>query len=112
MYLHKTDGKRLIQGVTHRFGEGQLLFDAYGPLGIRLRKLVPAVRRAGATLHWGVDDPHEIETWHDGLVCLDTLRAVEMPGVDELPTIGRLQMRVLAHLPGFRDVGWVLRYRF
>jgi O-methyltransferase involved in polyketide biosynthesis len=112
MYLHKEDGRRLIERITGRFPGGQLLFDAYGTIAIRLQKLVPAVRNAGATLHWGVDDPHELETWHDGLVCLDALRSVDMPGLDLLPLAGRLQMRVLAALPVLRDAGWILRYRF
>jgi O-methyltransferase involved in polyketide biosynthesis len=112
MYLRKEDGQRLIQRITDRFPCGVLLFDCYGSLGIRLQKLVPAVRNAGATLHWSIDDPHEIETWHDGLTCLDALRSVDMPGLDLLPTAGRLQMAVLARLPVFRDVGRILRYRF
>ncbi|WP_119726676.1 class I SAM-dependent methyltransferase [Thermomonospora amylolytica] len=112
MYLHEHEGRRLIERITGRFPGGELLFDAYGPLGIRLQKLVPAVRRAGARLHWGIADPYEIETWHPGLTCLDALRSVDMPGLDELPPAGRLQMRILAHLPGFRDIGWILRYRF
>lgn len=112
MYLHKEDGKRLIQRITGRFPSGQLLFDCYGTLGIRLQKLVPAVRNAGAHLYWGIDDPHEIEGWHDGLVCLDALRSVDMPGLDKLPAAGRLGMWVLARLPGLRDVGRILRYRF
>ena len=112
MYLRKEDGKRLIQRITERFPSGQLLFDVYGPLGIRLQKMVPAVRNAGATLHWGLDDPHEVETWHPGLTCLDAVRSVDMPGVEKMPTSGRMSMRVMAHLPGFRDVGRILRYRF
>ncbi|MGH4012928.1 MAG: class I SAM-dependent methyltransferase [Pseudonocardiaceae bacterium] len=112
MYLHKEDGKRLIQRITGRFPRGQLLFDGYGTLGIRLQKLVPAVRNAGATLHWGIDDPREIESWHDGLECLDALRSVDMPGLDKLPTAGRLGMWVMARIPGFRDIGRILRYRF
>jgi O-methyltransferase involved in polyketide biosynthesis len=74
--------------------------------------IVPAVRNAGATLHWGIDDPGEIETWHEGLECLDALRSVDMPGLDKMPASGRLSMWVLAHLPGFRDIGRILRYRF
>ena len=35
-----------------------------------------------------------------------------MPGLDLLPTAGRIQMRVLALLPKLRDVGRILRYRF
>jgi methyltransferase (TIGR00027 family) len=112
MYLREEEGKRLIQRITGRFPSGQLLFDCYGPLGIRLQKLVPAVRNAGATLHWGIDDPRVLEGWHQGLECLDVLRSVDMPGLDQLPTSGRLSLWVLAHLPGFRDIGRILRYRF
>lgn len=112
MYLRKEDGRRLVERITGRFPSGQLLFDVYGTTGIRLQKLVPAVRRSGATLHWGVDDPHELEAWHDGLVLLDALRSVDMPGLDLLPRAGRMEMRVLARLPKLRDVGRILRYRF
>jgi hypothetical protein len=70
------------------------------------------VRRSGATLHWGIDDPREVEGWHDGLVSLDALRSVDMPGIDLLPLVGRVQMRALSLLPGLRDIGRILRYRF
>ena len=88
MYLHKPDGRRLIERITGRFASGELLFDCYGTIGIRLQKLVPAIRNAGATLHWGIDDPHEIEGWHDGLRLVDALRSVDMPGVEKLPGDG------------------------
>ncbi len=112
MYLHERDVRSLVQRLTFHLPGGQLCFDVYGTLGIRLQKLVPAVRNAGATLHWGVDDPHAIEAWYDGLTLLDDLRSVDMPGLEELPRAGRVQMRILKHLPGFRDVGRILRYRF
>jgi O-methyltransferase involved in polyketide biosynthesis len=112
MYLRAEDGRRLIERITDRFPSGQLLFDCYGTIGIRLQKLVTAVRRSGATLQWGIDDPRELEAWHDGLVLLDALRSVDMPGLDLLPRTGRIQMRLLALLPKLRDVGRILRYRF
>ncbi len=112
MYLRKEEGKRLIQRITGRFPSGRLLFDCYGTLGIRLQRLVPAVRNAGANLHWGIDDPYEIEGWHDGLKCLDAVRSVDMPGLERMSVPGRMSMWVMAHLPGFRDVGRILRYRF
>ena len=112
MYLSKQEGRRLIQRVTGRFSGGQLLFDGYGTLGIRLQKLVPAVRNAGARLQWGIDDPRELESWHEGLRCLDALRSVDMPGLDRLPPSGRLTLWVVARIPGFRDIGRILRYAF
>lgn len=112
MYLTEDEGRRLIQRICERFPSGQLLFDCYGTFGIKLQKLVPAVRNAGATLHWGIDDPRALEAWHPGLTCTDDLRSVDMPGLDHLPRSGQLAMMVMAHLPGFKDVGKILRYEF
>ncbi len=35
---------------------------------------------------------------------------VDMPGVEDYPTAGRVAMWIMAHLPGFRDIGQILRY--
>ncbi|NBE50841.1 class I SAM-dependent methyltransferase [Streptomyces boluensis] len=112
MYLREAEGRRLVEGITGRFPGGRLLFDVYGTIGIRLQKRVPAVRNAGATLHWGVDDPAELESWAPGLTLLDSLRSVDVPGLEHLPLSGRLGMRVLARIPVLRDVGRILRYGF
>lgn len=111
MYLHKEAGKQLIQRLTSQFPTGQLLFDCYGSIGIKLQKRVPAVRNAGATLYWGIDDEHEIETWHPGLQCLDALRSLEL-GRGSMPASGRLGLWIMSRLPGFKDIGKVLRYSF
>lgn len=112
MYLTGDAVRDLVRRVTGRFGSGELLFDVYGTWGIRLQKLVPAVRRAGATLHWGLDDPAEVEAWRPGLRCVEALRSLELPDVAQEPLSARLPLRVMALLPGFRDIGRVLRYRF
>jgi O-methyltransferase involved in polyketide biosynthesis len=112
MYLTQQQGHRLIRGITSRFPSGQLLFDVYGTLGIRLQKLVPAVRNAGATLYWGVDDPHEIEALHPGIECLDALRSVDMPGLEKLPLSGRISMAVTARIPKLNDMGRIMRFQF
>jgi O-methyltransferase involved in polyketide biosynthesis len=112
MYLTEEDGKRLIQRICERFPSGQLLFDCYSTVAVKLQKLVPAVRNAGATLHWGIDDPWSLESWHDGLTCLDALRSVDMPYLDRLPLSGRMGMRMMARLPVLRDAGRILRYQF
>jgi O-methyltransferase involved in polyketide biosynthesis len=112
MYLTERDGQSLIRRITSRFSSGQLLFDVYGRLGIKLQKFVPAVRNAGATLHWGVDDPHEIETLHPGLECLDDLRSVDMPELDKLPRSGRMSLAGASRIPKLRDMGRIMRFRF
>ncbi|MCP3804034.1 class I SAM-dependent methyltransferase [Allokutzneria sp. A3M-2-11 16] len=112
MYLSEEDGTRLVQRITGRFPSGELLFDCYGSMGIKLQKLVPAVRNAGATLDWGIDTPGQIERLHQGLTCVDALRSVDMPGLEKLPLSGRIGMRVIAHIPALRDIGKIMRFRF
>ncbi|MCC3770972.1 class I SAM-dependent methyltransferase [Streptomyces sp. UNOC14_S4] len=112
MYLHKDDGKRLVQHITARFPSGQLLFDGFSSFGIRHQRLITPVRRAGATLHWAIDDPAELENWHAGLHCLDAVRPADMPGTEKLSTAARLALWAMAHTPGWRDVGCILRYEY
>ncbi|GAA2708391.1 MULTISPECIES: class I SAM-dependent methyltransferase [Streptomyces] len=112
MYLHKADGERLIRNLTARFPRGELFFDAFTTFGIRLEGLIPPVRRAGATLHWAVDDPREPQAWHEGLRCLDVVRLCEAPGAERLPPAGRLGLWVTARTPGLRDAWRLLRYAF
>ena len=112
MYLRKEEGKRLVQRTAGRFPSGRLLFDCLGSLGIWSQKLVPAIRNAGATLSWAVDDPREIEGWHPGLVCMDAPRGLAMPDNRKVPRPGRWAIWLMARLPVVRDVSRNLRYRF
>lgn len=112
MYLREEEGRRLIERITTRFPSGRVLFDCYSKMGIRLQKLVPTIRRTGARLYWGIDDPHELERWHVGLTCLDAIRALEMPGLGKAPLSERARLWVADHIPGVRNAGFVLRYGF
>ena len=112
MYLHKEEGQRLLQRVTARFPSGQLLFDSCGKVFIRVHKVVPTLRNAGATLHWSIDDPHELERWHDNLRCLDALRMLELVRQHSTSVPVRLGMRALSRVPVLRDLSQILRYQF
>lgn len=110
MYLREHEVRELVTRVVGRFPSGELLFDVYGSFGIKLQKLVPAVRRSGATLHWGLDDPRAVEAW--GVRLVEDVRSLELPEIARMPASGRIPLRIMARLPGFRDVGRILKYRF
>ncbi len=112
MYLTQDEGQDLIRRITSHFPSGQLLFDVYGTLGIKLQKLVPAVRNANATLHWGVDGPGEILALHPGMRCLDDRRSTDLPDLDKLPFLGRLNLKLVDRIPKLRDVGRIMRFEF
>ncbi|WP_344876652.1 class I SAM-dependent methyltransferase [Allokutzneria multivorans] len=112
MYLREEDGARLIRRVTESFPSGELLFDCFSSLGIRAQKLIPAVRNSGSTLHWGIDDPREIERLHPGLTCVNALRSVAVPGIELLPLPARIGLKVFSAIPALRDFGRIMRFRF
>jgi len=110
MYLREEEGRRLIERITTHFPRGQVLFDCYSRLAIRLQRLVPTIRSTGARLYWGIDDPRELERW--GLTCLDAVRALELPGLERAPLRERVRLRLAARIPRMRDTGRLLRYAF
>ncbi|MEV0680902.1 class I SAM-dependent methyltransferase [Actinosynnema sp. NPDC050436] len=110
MYLREHEIRSLVRRIVGRFPRGELLFDVYGSTGIRMQKLVPALRNAGATLHWGLDDPRAVEPW--GVRLVEAVRSMELPEIAELPLASRVPLRIMAKLPGLRDVGRILRYEF
>ncbi len=64
MYLDPAEVQRLIVGVTDRYAGGELLMEAWSPFVRRVWGTIsPALRRTGASLHWGLDNPQTIEAW-------------------------------------------------
>ncbi|KNB53759.1 class I SAM-dependent methyltransferase [Streptomyces caatingaensis] len=112
MYLREEEGLRLIRRITGHFPGGELIFDAFGPLGIRAQHLIPAVRNAGATLHWAVDDPRRIEAQREGVQLLEARRAHELGGIDGLSARHRCYAWLLGRTPRVRNAWRIMRFRY
>lgn len=113
MYLEPADGMALFRRVVDRFPSGEAFFDAYSKFGIRTQKANAVVRRAKATLRWGIDDPDELAP--TGLKFVD-MRTAEgfIPDEDmaHLPGLARLAYRAVLAVPFVRNMGKLLHYRF
>jgi O-methyltransferase involved in polyketide biosynthesis len=114
MYLDPVDGEALLRAIATHFPEGgEMMFDFYSKLGIKLQKANPVVRKAGATLRWGVNDPRELEKLGLTLVSRMTSTDFVTPDVqDRLSRSTRLQYKLVEHVRAFREMGQVVRYRF
>ncbi|NYI03912.1 class I SAM-dependent methyltransferase [Allostreptomyces psammosilenae] len=112
MYLTAEDGIRLVRRLVDHFPGGELAFDVISRFGIRLQRLNATLRSAGATLHWGVDDPRELERVSPRLRCVAALSVFTLPGGERLPLGHRALLRVVGLLPGGRRMMRLLRYRF
>ncbi|KAH7399710.1 tetracenomycin polyketide synthesis O-methyltransferase tcmP [Cadophora sp. MPI-SDFR-AT-0126] len=114
MYLHEDEGRRMVETIVNRFAStgGQLVFDCYGSIAIRLQRFMRPVKNTGSELHWGIDNPKALEAWCSGLKLVDDLRSVDMPGISQLPLAAQAQAWVVSNIPYLRNAGRVLRYKF
>ncbi|RRO13255.1 class I SAM-dependent methyltransferase [Saccharopolyspora rhizosphaerae] len=111
MYLAKSDGEALLRRIINHFPSGELIFDAFSTLSIRVNNIAnPAVTRSGSRLHWGIDDPHELEAL--GLDLVSEISLLTDPALARYPLPVRLAFRAMAGVPAFNRLGRVLRYRF
>jgi len=63
MYLRESEVRALILGLHRRFPGCEMVFDAFSKLTAERIRAHPSIQRTGAEVHWGIDDPHEIEGW-------------------------------------------------
>ncbi|MEV0974457.1 class I SAM-dependent methyltransferase [Microtetraspora glauca] len=112
MYLTAPTMEALVHRIIDRFPRGQFVFDAVSPLGIRAQRFNRALRAAGATLTWGLDDPRRLESWDPRFTLLTELAAVDLPWIDRLPPHYRIACRIMKLIPPIRRMGLLLRYRF
>ncbi|WIV59315.1 class I SAM-dependent methyltransferase [Amycolatopsis nalaikhensis] len=113
MYLTAEDGTELVRRLVAKFPSGELICDVFSKLGIKAQKLNTPVRRAKATLHWGIDDPHELERY--GLDLVSSLDAAHWSTPEvaaRLRPVTRFQLRLLKYVPPLARMARLVRYRF
>ncbi len=66
MYLLESELRALLLCLHQTFPGASLAFDAFSKLTARRVEAHPSLEQTGAAIHWGIDDPHEIEGWTDG----------------------------------------------
>ncbi len=63
MYLTESEIKLLVKKLTERLGNFTLVFDAFSVFAAKKVKDHPSIRKTGAVVHWGIDNPKELENW-------------------------------------------------
>jgi O-methyltransferase involved in polyketide biosynthesis len=63
MYLKENEIKQLVKRLTERLGNFNLIFDAFSTFAAKKVKNHPSIKKTGAVVHWGIDNPEELESW-------------------------------------------------
>ncbi len=60
MYLDEQQIKTLLQAIRERTGPYTLIFDAFNVFTSRMVRNHPSLKKTGASIRWGIDDPEEL----------------------------------------------------
>jgi O-methyltransferase involved in polyketide biosynthesis len=67
MYLREEEVKSLLLKLKEEFPGCRLAIDVFSTLTAKNVNRHPSLKKTGATVHWGIDDPKEIESWAEGI---------------------------------------------
>jgi O-methyltransferase involved in polyketide biosynthesis len=115
MYLREKDGTALLRRITEQFPSGEVVFDGYSALMVRLVSRLATVRGAKVELVWGVDDPHDLEKEVPKLHLIESVPFLVMPElVERLSTgwLSEVMHGAMSRLPFYRSLVRHLRYAF
>jgi O-methyltransferase involved in polyketide biosynthesis len=84
MYLDEEDVRRLLVHLQASFPGCRLIADVFSRATARAASKHPSLKKTGARLGWGVDDPHEIEAWSPGIHLLEEWYFTQDPDLDRL----------------------------
>jgi O-methyltransferase involved in polyketide biosynthesis len=112
MYLTEESGIALLRRVVERFPSGELQFDVFNRLGIRIQVVNTVVRRAGAQLHWGINSPDDILRNVPGLRLLAAISVFDADEFSVVPLRYRAMARVMSMVPAWKMMAQFHRYAF
>ena len=87
MYFAEADVRRLLTRLSAGFPGAQLAFDALTHRGVAEQHRMTAMKNLDAKFDWGIDEIRSLETWGDGITCLDAvnLRTIALRNKHRLP---------------------------
>lgn len=115
MYLREDDVRQLFGALVARLPHGEVILDVNSRLGLKLVQRNRMVRATGATLHWSLEDPRELERLVPGLELVEEqlpYAPAQRAQFARFSFPSRLAIRIIHAFPALRKMGRLLRYRF
>ncbi|WP_319559728.1 class I SAM-dependent methyltransferase [Marispirochaeta sp.] len=94
MYLKENEIKELISRLKDRIGNYTLIFDAYSKLTAKNANNHPSLKKTGARINWGIDDPAELANWGLGIQLIDEVYFTDYEGNNTLNTSTKIMFKI------------------
>jgi O-methyltransferase involved in polyketide biosynthesis len=111
MYLGEADVKRLLLELQERFPGCRLVADVFSRMTARSASRHPSLKKTGATIGWGIDDPHEIETWSPGMRLIEEWYFSQDPDLNLLNPGYRLAYKLSGRIKMVRRAHRIVYYQ-
>jgi O-methyltransferase involved in polyketide biosynthesis len=98
MYLHEAEVRDLLLALQRKFPGCEVTFDAFSKLTADRVKAHPSLQKTGAAIHWGIDDPHEIERWGENIQLKEEWFFSQSPDIGQLGWFYRMMFRLTASM--------------
>ncbi|MQX43514.1 class I SAM-dependent methyltransferase [Sinorhizobium meliloti] len=109
-YLEEDQVSQVLRRIAGHFPEGEIAFDAYSSIAIRLLRFNPAIRATGACLQWAVDDPVELERQVPGLQLIEDRSDWDVGQVARMSPAAQVAVQFFSTIP--YSMGRLIRYGF
>jgi O-methyltransferase involved in polyketide biosynthesis len=111
-YLMPEEVSQLLTVLSNHFRNGEIIFDGYSRLGLRILSKLPSIRATGAKFRWSINDPKEIEAQVPSLKFTEQRTGYDATQIARLASPARQIVQLMQMIPASRGLGRVLRYRF
>jgi O-methyltransferase involved in polyketide biosynthesis len=111
-YLGEQDVPALLDRLTTHLPSGELIFDGYSRLGVRIVASNRSIRATGESLGWSIDDPRQLERLVPRLRLITDLTPYDPVQVARMSWPTRAAAFLFEAVPALQRVARLLRYRF
>jgi O-methyltransferase involved in polyketide biosynthesis len=111
-YLPAAEAPQLVARLVAHFPSGELAFDGYSRLGLKMLRITPQFRATGAEVHWALNDAQTLERKVPGLKLVEEKVQYDSADIARMSWPAQLTVKLWRYIPALRKIGRLLRYRF
>ncbi len=110
MYLKEDEIKTLLSSIKKRIGSYTLIFDAYSVYTAKRVKNHPSIKKTGAKIFWGIDNPNELSNWDSNIRFIKDIVFTSNEEIEKMDLGTKLIYKIANLFPIVRNAQRILIY--
>ena len=111
MYLKEDKVKELFNKLCTRFKGAHFVFDAYSKYTAKNINKHASIKKTGADIHWGIDNPQEIEKWNQDIKFIEEWSFTDYDQVDKLSAAYKVAFKTAGLFKTAKKAHRILYYK-